>query len=274
MTAALSDLFPPDFPADFPAGFPSDNDALARELTSLAGHINAANYRFLQLLARFDAQDGWCGAGIRSCAHWLEWQCGIGLGAAREKLRVARALESLPKIASAFARGELSYCMVRALTRKASPANEDYYLMIARHGTVSHVERLVRLHDHAEKLQEADHEARQYECREASCYQDDNGNWVIRATLPPEAGELVVKALHAIIDSSEHESGPGVGWLERSADQLLSNGATSVSELQDHATLTIRVEADVEHRKRRAEDQAHRALRSSVRLSRRDRHPE
>lgn len=80
----------------------ADNDALARELTSLAGHINAANYRFLQLLARFDAKDGWCGAGVRSCAHWLEWQCGIGLGAAREKVRVARALEQLPKISSAF----------------------------------------------------------------------------------------------------------------------------------------------------------------------------
>jgi len=60
VTAALSYLFP------------TDHDALARELTSLAGHINAANYRFAQLLARFDAQDGWCGAGVRSCNHWLE----------------------------------------------------------------------------------------------------------------------------------------------------------------------------------------------------------
>jgi hypothetical protein len=212
MTAAHAHLFPADFPSDFPL----DNDALERELTTLAGHINAANYRFLQLLARFDAQEGWSGAGVRSCAHWLEWRCGIGLGAAREKLRVARALESLPKIASAFARGELSYCMVRALTRKARLATEDYYLMIATHGTVSHVERLVRLHDRAEKLQEPGHEALQYECREASCYQDDDGNWVIRATLPPEAGARMVKALQAIIEKSEDEPA-GIGRVEEGA---------------------------------------------------------
>jgi hypothetical protein len=32
----------------------------------------------------------------QSCAHWLNWQCGLALGAAREKLRVAHALEQLP----------------------------------------------------------------------------------------------------------------------------------------------------------------------------------
>jgi hypothetical protein len=107
--------------------------------------------RFLQLLARFEAHDGWCGPGVRSCAHWLQWRCGIGLGAAREKVRVTRALESLPKISSAFSRSELGYCMVRALTRKACPATEDDYLMIAKHRKVSHVRRLVRLHDDAGK---------------------------------------------------------------------------------------------------------------------------
>ena len=200
--------------AALPHQLPADNHTLARELTTLAGHINAANYRFLQLLARFDAQGGWCDAGIRSCAHWLEWRCGIGLGAAREKVRVAKALENLPKIASAFALGELSYCMVRALTRKACPATEDYYLMIARYGTVSHVERLVRLHDRAETLQDSDQEARQYASREVTYYEDDDGNWVIRATLPPEAGELVVNALHHIIEQGEEEtvSGP-MRWL-------------------------------------------------------------
>ncbi len=160
-----------------------DNHQLASEITRLAGHINAANFRFLSLLARFDKQGGWSGAGVRSCAHWLEWRCGIALGAAREKVRVARALEGLPKICAAFGRGELSYSMVRALTRKAEPATESYYLYIAEHGTVSHIEQLVRKHDYVEKLQSANREELQYEARQASCYRDDDGCWVVKARL-------------------------------------------------------------------------------------------
>jgi hypothetical protein len=46
-----------------------DNDLLADEITTLAGQINAANYRFLKLVSEFDQREGWAGFGIRSCAH-------------------------------------------------------------------------------------------------------------------------------------------------------------------------------------------------------------
>ena len=77
-------------------------EALERELTSLVGQINAGNYRFLRLLAEFDRRGGHYGLGIVSCAHWLSWRCGIGLIAARDKVRVARALEHLPVIRDAM----------------------------------------------------------------------------------------------------------------------------------------------------------------------------
>jgi hypothetical protein len=70
----------------------SEVDALEREITTLAAHINAATYRLLRLIAEFDRREGWTGWGILSCAHWLNWKCGIGLNAAREKVRVAGAL--------------------------------------------------------------------------------------------------------------------------------------------------------------------------------------
>ena len=77
-------------------------------------------------------------------AHWLNWQCGIGLGAAREKVRVARALETLPRLAAAMTEGRVSYFKAREITRVATPANEDYLLNIALCGTASHVEDVVR----------------------------------------------------------------------------------------------------------------------------------
>jgi Domain of unknown function (DUF222) len=85
-------------------------EALASEITELAGHLNAANYRFLKLIAEFDRCEGWSGDGAtHSCAHWLNWKCGIAMGAAREKVRTARALEHLPRISAAMERGGLSY---------------------------------------------------------------------------------------------------------------------------------------------------------------------
>src|SRR5687768_11321255 len=80
-------------------------DELAAEICSLAGHINAANHRFLMLVAEFDRRNGWSDSATQSCAHWLNWKCGIAMGAAREKVRVARALENLRKVSAAMASG-------------------------------------------------------------------------------------------------------------------------------------------------------------------------
>ncbi len=62
-------------------------------------------------------REGWFQWGILSCAHWLNWKCGIGMGAARDKVRVARSLESLPNISEAFRSGQVSYSKVRAPLR-------------------------------------------------------------------------------------------------------------------------------------------------------------
>ncbi len=100
-------------------------EELEAQITELAGQLNAANYRWLLLIAEFDRRKGWGDGKLPSCAHWLNFKCGLNLGAAREKVRVAHALGELPKISASMARGELSYSKVRALTRVACPATED-----------------------------------------------------------------------------------------------------------------------------------------------------
>jgi Domain of unknown function (DUF222) len=95
---------------------------LRDEITTLAGHLNAANHRFLMLIAEFDRREGWTDGSTHSCAHWLNWKCGIALGAAREKVRVAHALQDLPRISAAMECGQLSYSKVRELTRVAEVA--------------------------------------------------------------------------------------------------------------------------------------------------------
>ena len=115
---------PPISPASaLPTGasftIPTDNEELSDALTRLAGHINAAQYRFLKLLAALIEREAWQGhSGMKSPAHWLNYYCGIDLGAAREKVRVAKCLASLPLIDAAFGAGVISYSKVRAMTRR------------------------------------------------------------------------------------------------------------------------------------------------------------
>ena len=97
---------------------------LGDEITELAAHIHAATFLLLEKIREFDEQEGWVLDGINSCAHWLQWQCGTNLGAAREKVRVARALPELPKISSSFSEGRISYSKVRAMTRVATLTSE------------------------------------------------------------------------------------------------------------------------------------------------------
>jgi Domain of unknown function (DUF222) len=91
-------------------------DRLGDEIAALSAHLEAATARLLDLIRELDSRGGW-NNGFRSCAAWLSWRVGLDPGAARERVRVARALGTLPRLAQALARGELSYAKVRALTQ-------------------------------------------------------------------------------------------------------------------------------------------------------------
>jgi Domain of unknown function (DUF222)/HNH endonuclease len=182
-----------------PEGFERQRQlqALANEITELAGHLNAANYRFLKLIAEFDAREGWADGATCSCAHWLNWKCGIDIGAAREKVRTARALEKLPRIAAAMERGELSYSKARALTRVACAQTEEALLNIALHGTANHVETTVRHFRRCLESQERSREELQHYNRSVDYHWDDDGSLILRARLPAPLGAKVLKALEA-----------------------------------------------------------------------------
>ncbi len=119
-------------------------ERLEAEITELAGHLAAGECRWLQLIAEYDRRAGHETWGCRTIAHWLSWHCGLDVRSAREKVRVAHALEELPLVAEEFAGGRLSYSKVRAITRVATPATEEQLVMLAQHATAAQVERIVR----------------------------------------------------------------------------------------------------------------------------------
>ena len=162
-------------------------DRLGDEIAELSAHLEAATARLLDLIRAFDARGGW-NTGFRSCAAWLSWRVGLDLGAARERVRVARALGTLPLLAQALARGELSYAKVRALTRVATPETEARLLGVGRAGTVAHVERIVRGWRCVDRQAEARETARQHASRSLHVHRDEDGTVVVRGRLAPEVG--------------------------------------------------------------------------------------
>ena len=116
-------------------------DSIAKTLST----IDRTEHRLLGLLREFDALEGWAAAGATSFAAWLSWRCGVSPVAARERVRVARALASLPMIDAAFGSGEISYSKARAVTRVAKAENEEILLTSARNMTSGELEKLCRM---------------------------------------------------------------------------------------------------------------------------------
>jgi 5-methylcytosine-specific restriction endonuclease McrA len=174
----------------------AEMDRLGNEIAELSAHLEAATACLLDLIREFDARGGW-NTGFRSCAHWLAWRVGLDLGAARERVRVARALGSLPRLADALARGELSYAKVRALTRVATPEIEERLLAVGKAGTACHVERIVRGWRRVDAAAEARETTQRHKSRALHVYQDEDGMVVVRGRLTPEAGAVLMQALAA-----------------------------------------------------------------------------
>ena len=166
-------------------------DELDLEIRTLTRQMNAETYRMLMLVRAFDDRYGFAKWGQRNCAEWLAWRCGLSLSAAREKVRTAQALRSLPAISAAFADGRLSYSKVRALTRVAANHDEDLLLAYALDATASQVEERCREIRNAEP--ESVHGARHgWERRSLTVFRDRARGCVrITVELPEADGELV-----------------------------------------------------------------------------------
>ncbi len=175
---------------DGPSVVPTDPhivelDRLGDEIAELAAHLDAATARLLDLIREFDARGGW-GHGFRSCAHWLSWRAGLEPGAAREHVRVARALGSLPQLRE-------------ALARVATPETEERLVAVGRAGTAEHVELIVRGWRRMDRKAEAQETTRRHRNRALHVYPDGDGMVVIRGRLEPEVGAVVMQALTAAL---------------------------------------------------------------------------
>jgi hypothetical protein len=189
-------------PTDDPAAMPVEH--LEARICELAGHLTAATCQFLLLIADFDARAGWASWEMPSCAAWLSWKCQLAPGTAREHVRVARALPSLPVIRAEFAAGRLSYAKVRALTRIADPDTEADLAAMATPMTAGQLERFARAHRRVTRAENAQVTSR----RKLTWRYDEDKSIGITVWLPPGQGAVVLQALRAWTSDLDHPHDP------------------------------------------------------------------
>ncbi len=212
-------------------------DELDRGIVNLSARINAATYDLLVLVRQFDERAGWLKWGLANCAEWLHWRCDLSMSAAREKVRVAHALKTLPLITTAFSSGEISYSKVRPLTRVARADNEEALLAFAVKTTASRVEERCRelRCGTAESVSEAH---RAYANRSLRVHRDaERGVMTITVELPLEGGELLEKALDRARDTTASQTPEVIGesWSAQQADALVTMANAYLSGSGDKA---------------------------------------
>ncbi|MDN5899625.1 MAG: HNH endonuclease [Brachybacterium sp.] len=176
-------------------------EELGGRIQQQAAVIAEATCELLLMVADFDerAGVGWF-VGLKSTAHWLAWSCSMTPGTAREHVRVARALTTMPLTVAEFRTGRLSYSKVREITRVAARVEEAQLVEMARAMTASQLARVIssfRAVDGSRLGQDAVREAR-WQTRE-------DGMVEIRAVLPAEMGAEVVTALDLALDRDGHD---------------------------------------------------------------------
>ena len=203
-------------------------ERLEAEICELAGQIAAATARWVLLVAEYDDRKGWAEWGCQSAAHWLSWKCGVGIHAAREKLRVGHALTALPVMRAAFARGELSYSQVRAITRIAGAHNEDALVGIARFSTANQLDTLVRATAKAERIWDAGFAAAQLADRSfVPGFDYDDAMYTAKLRHTPDDGRLLTKALQLAAKQLKAERGDQ--GPDTTTEQLLADAMVAIA---------------------------------------------
>ncbi len=243
----VQSIEPPDLTFD---GLAELSDGQVKERLSIwAGRVAAGEARLLAYIGELDARRAWVEEGIGSCQSWLSWRLGMGASAAYERLRVARALRSLPLVFAAFQAGRVSYSQVRALTRMPIDGDEQSYLDLAHHASGAQLERLAGGMRRAARFAEDDRRRKAGEPPaeqkpRASVRYDADGDLLITLRLPAAPGQVLLAALEAAcadLDADTPKSAPKDSSAEESGPPRASKGAGFLALAKNYLNQRARV---------------------------------
>ena len=97
-------------------------------------------------IAEFDEAEAWRGDGSTSMVAWVTGQCRVSASTARQWVRSAANLASLPRLAEGLASGELSLDLVEPLAEVATPATDEALREASAHWSVRQARELAMRH--------------------------------------------------------------------------------------------------------------------------------
>jgi Domain of unknown function (DUF222) len=167
-------------------------DADLHPLDAAHAAIGAAHATFLERVREADRSERWRREGARDLAHWLSMRYGMSAWKAHRWIGAAHALERLPLLKDALARGGLGIDKVVELCRFATPETESRLIVWAEGVSSGAVRR------------RADREVRSSikQVREAErdrtlewWYSDEGRRFGLFAEMPASYGPTVIRAL-------------------------------------------------------------------------------
>jgi uncharacterized protein DUF222 len=233
--------------SDDPASYSTTE--LAGLIVSMAERLASMECQWLTYIADFDRREGWYLDGQLSCVDWLVWKCGLSRRTAYERVRVAHELRRRPAIRDAFARGELSYSKVRAITRieGADEETDRWLLKLAKAGTVRDLERVVRRYEQLKEQERGvDDYLRRYERRGTYVSRTYDGMMVIEKVLPIEEGEEYLAHLDASVDECSREQSSTAQRRTDAALALARAGRASLDKPSSGDRFTVHVVTEIE----------------------------
>jgi hypothetical protein len=127
-------------------GRSADWRTVDRALRTIARRRAALDAEEARWLREAEALQIWRPLGMVSMIDYLERVLGYAPRTAQDRLRVARALGSLPRLTAALASGELAYSAVRELTRVVTPSTEVAWVEAVQGKNLRQIEDLVAEH--------------------------------------------------------------------------------------------------------------------------------
>lgn len=223
---------------------------LQKRIGVLAARIHAATAELVQLSAELDADGSWADTGVRSCAHRLSINIGVDIWTGGEMVRAGHALETLPLWRAVFADGCLSFDKIRAVTKVATPDDDEMWTLMALHASGAQLARICRRVRRALDVDDPRRAGDALLNRGVRTWWRDDGMLELMAVLPREDGAIVMAAIEAAahLVATEERLVPSPDQLELAADHrtqpmLRADALVRVCETWIAADATIPVVA-------------------------------
>ncbi len=211
-----------------------------------AAHASAcrAQRELLSLIAEVDRLEAWGDSGARDTAHWVSMRYGISAWKAHRWVAAAHALERLPRISEALARGELGIDKVVELTRFASPETEARLISWAEGVSCGAIRRRGDLEARASIRQDREADRARFL---SWWYFEEGRRFGLEAELPAAQGAVVARALERLAEQVPAMPGEQDPYFasSRRADALVALCSARLASDPDRDRATVVVHAQL-----------------------------